>query len=201
MGAIGIVCPDEQPLLSFVSLIAPALVRANTIVVVPSEKHPLSATDLYQVRLFLSYAVVLLMLIVYCRCLIHLICRVVLSTLSLVCLFFLKNSFFKNIYFFLKKNQKVIAKHWLKLWLNTMICKRFGILVPNKVCVNLLFFHLIKYSPLRNRFIKRWIRCVREHETHVGQLRSQTRLVWRRPRSRRRVFVAGCRVQKRLGTE
>ena len=111
MGAIGIVCPDEQPLLSFVSLIAPALVRANTIVVVPSEKHPLSATDLYQVRLFLSYAVVLLMLIVYCRCLIHLICRVVLSTLSLVCLFFLKNSFFKNIYFFLKKNQKVIAKH------------------------------------------------------------------------------------------
>mmetsp|Transcript_15345 Transcript_15345/g.26412 ORF Transcript_15345/g.26412 Transcript_15345/m.26412 type:complete len:889 (-) Transcript_15345:74-2740(-) len=49
VGAIGIVCPDEQPLLSFVSLIAPALVRANTIVVVPSEKHPLSATDLYQV--------------------------------------------------------------------------------------------------------------------------------------------------------
>jgi aldehyde dehydrogenase (NAD+) len=49
VGAIGIVCPDEQPLLSFISLIAPALVRANTVVIVPSEKHPLSATDLYQV--------------------------------------------------------------------------------------------------------------------------------------------------------
>lgn len=49
VGVIGIACPDEYPLLGFVSLFAPAVVRANTIVIVPSEKHPLSATDLYQV--------------------------------------------------------------------------------------------------------------------------------------------------------
>jgi len=47
---IGIACPDESPLLAFVSLFAPAVVRGNTIIVVPSEKYPLSATDLYQVN-------------------------------------------------------------------------------------------------------------------------------------------------------
>ena len=47
---IGIACPDDYPLLGFVSLFAPAVVRANTIVIVPSEKFPLSATDLYQVK-------------------------------------------------------------------------------------------------------------------------------------------------------
>ena len=50
MGVIGIACPDESPLLAFVSLFAPAVVRGNTIIIVPSEKYPLSATDLYQVR-------------------------------------------------------------------------------------------------------------------------------------------------------
>ena len=45
---IGIACPDESPLLAFVSLFAPAVVRGNTIII-PSEKYPLSATDLYQV--------------------------------------------------------------------------------------------------------------------------------------------------------
>eukprot|EP00747_Dinoflagellata_sp_TGD_P167467 gnl/TRDRNA2_/TRDRNA2_191927_c0_seq1.p1 gnl/TRDRNA2_/TRDRNA2_191927_c0~~gnl/TRDRNA2_/TRDRNA2_191927_c0_seq1.p1 ORF type:complete len:822 (-),score=165.52 gnl/TRDRNA2_/TRDRNA2_191927_c0_seq1:212-2677(-) len=49
VGVIGIICPDESPLLSFVSLLAPAVVRANTIVIVPSQKHPLCAVDLYQV--------------------------------------------------------------------------------------------------------------------------------------------------------
>jgi aldehyde dehydrogenase (NAD+) len=34
-GTIGILCPDEAPLLAFVSLIAPALIRGNTVVVVP----------------------------------------------------------------------------------------------------------------------------------------------------------------------
>ena len=47
---IGIACPDESPLLAFVSLFAPAVVRGNTIIIVPSEKYPLSATDLYQVN-------------------------------------------------------------------------------------------------------------------------------------------------------
>lgn len=49
VGVIGITCPDESPLLSFVSLFAPAIVRANCVVIIPSEKYPLPALDLYQV--------------------------------------------------------------------------------------------------------------------------------------------------------
>lgn len=49
IGAMALVCPDEYPLLSFVSLVAPAMCVGNSVVVVPSEKHPLSATDFYQV--------------------------------------------------------------------------------------------------------------------------------------------------------
>ncbi|MEO8394881.1 MAG: aldehyde dehydrogenase, partial [Chloroflexota bacterium] len=49
VGVIGIACPDDAPLLGFVSLFAPAIARGNTVVVVPSERFPLSATDFYQV--------------------------------------------------------------------------------------------------------------------------------------------------------
>jgi len=49
MGVVGIACPDEYPLLGFVSLMAPAIARGNTVVMIPSQKHPLSATDFYQV--------------------------------------------------------------------------------------------------------------------------------------------------------
>ncbi|KNC56341.1 uncharacterized protein AMSG_02312 [Thecamonas trahens ATCC 50062] len=49
VGVVGIACPDEYPLLGFVSLVAPAVIRGNTVVVVPSQAHPLCATDLYQV--------------------------------------------------------------------------------------------------------------------------------------------------------
>ena len=49
LGVIGIACSDEAPLLGFVSLVAPAIARGNTVVCIPSEKYPLSATDLYQV--------------------------------------------------------------------------------------------------------------------------------------------------------
>ena len=49
LGVIGIACPDEPPLLAFVSLVAPAISRGNTVVCIPSPLHPLSATDLYQV--------------------------------------------------------------------------------------------------------------------------------------------------------
>jgi aldehyde dehydrogenase (NAD+) len=49
LGAIGIACPDDSPLLAFVSLVAPAIARGNTVVVIPSEKHPLCATDFYQI--------------------------------------------------------------------------------------------------------------------------------------------------------
>jgi aldehyde dehydrogenase (NAD+) len=49
IGVIGIACPDEVPLLGFVSLMAPAIARGNTVVMLPSQKYPLSATDFYQV--------------------------------------------------------------------------------------------------------------------------------------------------------
>ena len=49
IGVMGLVCSDEAPLVGLVSLMAPALAMGNTVVVVPSERHPLSATDLYQV--------------------------------------------------------------------------------------------------------------------------------------------------------
>ncbi|MBF6614839.1 MAG: aldehyde dehydrogenase family protein [Chloroflexi bacterium] len=49
IGAVALVCPEEHPLLGFVSLVAPAICVGNTVVVVPSERHPLSATDFYQV--------------------------------------------------------------------------------------------------------------------------------------------------------
>lgn len=49
IGVVGVACPDEAPLLAFVSLVAPLIALGNRVVVVPSERHPLSATDLYQV--------------------------------------------------------------------------------------------------------------------------------------------------------
>ncbi|RRY07070.1 aldehyde dehydrogenase family protein [Brucella anthropi] len=48
-GVMGIVCPDEAPLLSFVSLVLPAIAMGNRTVVVPSSRHPLIAGDFYQV--------------------------------------------------------------------------------------------------------------------------------------------------------
>jgi aldehyde dehydrogenase (NAD+) len=49
IGVIGIACPDEYPLLGFISLVAPAITMGNTLVVIPSQQTPLSATDCYQV--------------------------------------------------------------------------------------------------------------------------------------------------------
>jgi aldehyde dehydrogenase (NAD+) len=49
IGVLGMVCPDEHPLLGFISLVAPAIAMGNTVVVVPSQRSPLSATDCYQV--------------------------------------------------------------------------------------------------------------------------------------------------------
>jgi aldehyde dehydrogenase (NAD+) len=48
-GIMGIVCPDEAPLLALVSLVMPAIAMGNRVVVAPSPSHPLAATDLYQV--------------------------------------------------------------------------------------------------------------------------------------------------------
>jgi aldehyde dehydrogenase (NAD+) len=49
IGVLGLVCPDEHPLLGFVSLVAPAIAMGNCVVVVPSETYPLAATDFYTV--------------------------------------------------------------------------------------------------------------------------------------------------------
>ncbi|HEY9723367.1 MAG TPA: aldehyde dehydrogenase family protein [Oscillatoriaceae cyanobacterium] len=49
IGVMGLACPEEFPLLGFVSLVAPAIAMGNTVVVLPSEAHPLSATDFYSV--------------------------------------------------------------------------------------------------------------------------------------------------------
>lgn len=49
IGVTGMVAPDDYPLLGFVSLIAPAIAMGNTVVAIPSEKAPLSATDFYQI--------------------------------------------------------------------------------------------------------------------------------------------------------
>ncbi|MGY4314894.1 aldehyde dehydrogenase family protein [Bradyrhizobium sp. JR3.5] len=49
IGVVGVVCPDEAPLLGFISLVAPLVAMGNRVVAVPSERHPLAATDFYQV--------------------------------------------------------------------------------------------------------------------------------------------------------
>ena len=48
-GVMGVVCPDEAPLLAFVSLVMPAIAMGNCVVAVPSASHALSATDFYSI--------------------------------------------------------------------------------------------------------------------------------------------------------
>lgn len=49
LGVMGIACPTAFPLLGFVSLVLPAIAMGNRVVAIPSQTHPLAATDLYQV--------------------------------------------------------------------------------------------------------------------------------------------------------
>ncbi|MBL1242472.1 MAG: aldehyde dehydrogenase family protein, partial [OCS116 cluster bacterium] len=49
IGVVGISCPNESPLLSFISLVAPAIAMGNTVVAIASETAPLLATDFYQI--------------------------------------------------------------------------------------------------------------------------------------------------------
>jgi aldehyde dehydrogenase (NAD+) len=49
LGVLGIACPEEAPLLGFISTVIPAIAMGNTVVVIPSASAPLIATDLYQV--------------------------------------------------------------------------------------------------------------------------------------------------------
>jgi aldehyde dehydrogenase (NAD+) len=48
IGTVGVICPEDFPLLGFLSLTMPLLAMGNTVVAVPSEKYPLIAGDLYQ---------------------------------------------------------------------------------------------------------------------------------------------------------
>jgi aldehyde dehydrogenase (NAD+) len=49
IGVVAVAAPTEAPLLGFISSVAPLIATGNTVVAVPSELHPLSATDLYTV--------------------------------------------------------------------------------------------------------------------------------------------------------
>jgi len=49
VGAVGIICPREAPLLGLLSLLLPVLAMGNTVIVVPSEAYPLILGDLYQI--------------------------------------------------------------------------------------------------------------------------------------------------------
>ncbi len=49
LGIMGIACPTDAPLLGFISLAAPAIAMGNRVIAIPSQAHPLSATDFYQI--------------------------------------------------------------------------------------------------------------------------------------------------------
>jgi aldehyde dehydrogenase (NAD+) len=48
IGTVAIICPQEAPLLGFLSMVMPVLAMGNTAIVVPSETYPLITADLYQ---------------------------------------------------------------------------------------------------------------------------------------------------------
>lgn len=48
-GIMGLVTPEELPLLSLISLMLPAISMGNRVVLIPSERHALIATSLYQI--------------------------------------------------------------------------------------------------------------------------------------------------------
>jgi len=48
-GVVAVVAPQDSALLGLVSVVAPALVAGNTVVVIASERHPLSAISLAEV--------------------------------------------------------------------------------------------------------------------------------------------------------
>lgn len=49
LGVMAVICPNESPLLGFISTVIPAMAMGNRLVVVPSQDYPLSATDFYQI--------------------------------------------------------------------------------------------------------------------------------------------------------
>jgi len=49
VGTIGILAPEESPLLGFISLVLPAISMGNTVIAVPSEKYATIMGDLYSI--------------------------------------------------------------------------------------------------------------------------------------------------------
>ena len=49
IGVIGILAPDEAPLLGLIATMAPAIAMGNTCILIPSEAAPLAATVFYQI--------------------------------------------------------------------------------------------------------------------------------------------------------
>jgi aldehyde dehydrogenase (NAD+) len=49
IGVLGVVCPEDPPLLGLIAAVLPAVAMGNTVVAVPSSRAPLVATDFYQV--------------------------------------------------------------------------------------------------------------------------------------------------------
>ncbi|HEY4358455.1 MAG TPA: aldehyde dehydrogenase family protein [Acidobacteriaceae bacterium] len=49
IGTVGILCPDDAPLLGLLSLVLPAIAMGNAVVAVPSERAAVLMGDLYQV--------------------------------------------------------------------------------------------------------------------------------------------------------
>jgi aldehyde dehydrogenase (NAD+) len=49
VGVLGLIAPEEFPLLGFVSLLGPTIATGNTVIAIPSESHPLAATEFYTV--------------------------------------------------------------------------------------------------------------------------------------------------------
>lgn len=49
IGAVGVVCEDDFSLLGFISAVCPLIAMGNAVVVIPSEKDPLPACELYRV--------------------------------------------------------------------------------------------------------------------------------------------------------
>ena len=48
IGTVAVICPQEMPLLGFLSTVMPVLAMGNTAVAIPSEIYPLITGDLYQ---------------------------------------------------------------------------------------------------------------------------------------------------------
>lgn len=49
IGVMGVVCPNESPLLGFISAVIPAIAMGNRVIAVPSSDYPLVVTDFYQI--------------------------------------------------------------------------------------------------------------------------------------------------------